>query len=223
MTFNKEASADENYLERIVADHTGLVKSVALRLSRVYGEDAEDLIQIGYIGLIKAAKNFDPERGYKFSTYAVPMITGEIKSQLRDSGTIKVSRSLKADAVAVRKAENDFVAKTGRSPKLSELSKATGLPVERVSEALRAGDAMKNFEDFEKIELMTNEEESNITKMDIASALSTLDSAARQVMILRYYKDMTQTQVANLMGISQVQVCRIEKRTLKKMAENIGG
>ena len=85
-------SDKEKKLEQIVAENTGLVKSVALRLSHIYGEDAEDLIQIGYIGLIKAARRFEPERGLKFSTYAVPLITGEIKSQIRDHGAIKVSR-----------------------------------------------------------------------------------------------------------------------------------
>ena len=97
-------------LEEIVAEHTGLVKSVALRLSYVYGEDPEDLIQIGYIVLTKAARRFEPERGLKFSTYAVPLIAGEIKSQLRDQGAIKVSRNLKSDAAAVRRAENQFMA-----------------------------------------------------------------------------------------------------------------
>ena len=91
-------------LEQIVAEHTGLVKSVALRLSYIYGEEPEDMIQIGYIGLIKAARRFDPQRGLKFSTYAVPMIAGEIKSQMRDRGAIKVSRSIKSDAVVIRRA-----------------------------------------------------------------------------------------------------------------------
>ena len=194
-------------LEQIVAEHTGLVKSVALRLSYVYGEDPEDLIQIGYIGLIKAARRFEPERGLKFSTYAVPLIAGEIKSQLRDQGAIKVSRNLKSDAAAVRRAENQFMAETGRSPRISDLSKLTGFEPERVTQALQASDAMKNLEDFDK--------------PDITAVLNTLEPKARQVMVLRYYKDMTQTQVAQMLGISQVQVCRIEKKTLKIMSEKI--
>ena len=200
-------------LEQIVAEHTGLVKSVALRLSYVYGEDPEDLIQIGYIGLIKAARRFEPERGLKFSTYAVPLIA------------IKVSRNLKSDAAAVRRAENQFMAETGRSPRISDLSKLTGFAPERVTQALQASDAMKNLEDFDKPDvmadpgLMTSEEEKIVTKMDITAVLNTLEPKARQVMVLRYYKDMTQTQVAQMLGISQVQVCRIEKKPLNIMSE----
>lgn len=211
-------SDKEKKLEQIVAENTGLVKSVALRLSLIYGEDAEDLIQIGYIGLIKAARRFEPERGLKFSTYAVPLITGEIKSQIRDHGAIKVSRSLKAEAAAVRRAENDFTAANGRSPRLSELAAAAGLTEDKVEQALRAADAMTNFEEYEKIDISSSDEDLNVTKIDIAAAISSLAPKERQVIVMRYYKDMTQTQVAKALGISQVQVCRIEKRALKCMA-----
>lgn len=204
-------SDKEKKLEQIVAENTGLVKSVALRLSHIYGEDAEDLIQIGYIGLIKAARRFEPERGLKFSTYAVPLITGEIKSQIRDHGAIKVSRSLKAEAAAVRRAENDFTAANGRSPRLSELAAAAGLTEDKVEQALRAADAMTNFEEYEKIDISSSDEDLNVTKIDIAAAISSLAPKERQVIVMRYYKDMTQTQVAKALGISQVQVCRIEK------------
>ena len=211
-------SDKEKKLEQIVAENTGLVKSVALRLSHIYGEDAEDLIQIGYIGLIKAARRFEPERGLKFSTYAVPLITGEIKSQIRDHGAIKVSRSLKAEAAAVRRAENDFTAANGRSPRLSELAAAAGLTEDKVELALRAADAMTTIEEYEKIDISSSDEDLNVTKIDIAAAISSLAPKERQVIVMRYYKDMTQTQVAKALGISQVQVCRIEKRALKCMA-----
>ena len=214
-------SKRESFLEEIVAANTGLVKSVALRLSYVYKEELEDLIQIGYIGLLKAAERFDPGRGNKFSTYAVPMIAGEIKSQLRDQGRIKVSRSLKSDSAAVRKAEEAFTAKHGRSPKITELSAATGLSAERIVEALQAYDAMKNLEDYENAALWTDDEERNITRIDLDAVINSLEPREKQVIILRYYKDMTQQQVAAVMGISQVQVCRIEKKTLKAMARGM--
>ena len=100
------AELTQRELENIVAEHAGLVRSVALRLSHIYQAEAEDLMQIGYIGLMKAARRFEAGRGFAFSTYAVPMITGEIRSQMRDQGRIKVSRSLKADIAAVRRAES---------------------------------------------------------------------------------------------------------------------
>ena len=207
--------------EKLIREHTGLVKSVALRLSYACEEELDDLIQIGYIGLLKAARRFEPERGLKFSTYAVPMIAGEIRSQLRDKGAVKVSRSLKSDAAAVRRAESDFIATKGVSPKLSDLSELTGLSRERVSEALMAADAMKNFEDYESADLWTDNEDSNITRMDLKKSVSELKPRQRQVIILRYYRDLTQQQVADIMGLSQVQIHRIEKNTLKELAEKI--
>ena len=207
--------------------HTGLVKSIAVRLARVYGEDPEDLIQIGYIGLIKAVQRFEPERGLQFSTYAVPMITGEIRSQLRDQGSIKMSRSLKADITAIRRAESDFLKIHGTSPHLSQLEKLSGLSAERIQEAQRAADVLTGMEALSETEAETDpvlwddHEEQNVLRMDLAGALAQLEPQERKVIVLRYYKDYTQQQAADLLGISQVQVCRIEKRTLKKMAEKV--
>ena len=209
----------EYNLEQMVAQHTGLVKSVAMRLSFVYGEDAEDLMQIGYVGLIKAIKGFDESKGYKFSTYAVPMITGEIKSQLRDQGKIKVSRSLKREINIIKKAEEEYILKNGKSPRISELAEKTNLSNEQVALALQARDALNNMENYEDAGLYTIEEELCITKMDLANTLRKLDKREQQVMTLRYYKDMTQQQVADLLGLSQVQISRIEKKSLKTMAE----
>jgi len=211
----------EKQLEEVMREHAGLVRSVALRLSYAYNEDIEDLMQIGYIGLIKAARRFDPDRGLKFSTYAVPMITGEIKSQLRDQGAIKVSRSLKADAALVKRMENDFITASGRSPRLSELAEVTGLSQERITEALTAADALRNFDDYEKADLWTDNEEKNITSIDLRSSISHLPEREKRIIRLRYYKDLTQQQVAGIMGLSQVQVCRIEKTVLKELAEKV--
>ena len=216
-------------LELAVEQHSGLVKSVALRLARVYGEDPEDLIQIGYIGLMKALQRFEPERGLKFSTYAVPMITGEIRSQLRDQGAIKMSRGLKADVTLVRRAESEYMQKHGQSPRLTQLAEMTGLTAERVQEAYQAADVLRNMQDMESMDveysrqLWEDHEERDIARIDLAEAVSSLEPKARQVIVLRYYKDFTQQQVADLMGISQVQVCRIEKKTLKSMAEKVSG
>ena len=212
---------EKDFMEEMVQTHTGLVKTIAVKLSYIYNEDVEDLIQIGFMGLIKAIRRFEPERGLAFSTYAVPVITGEIKSQLRDQSIVKMSRSLKSDGRAVKRAEEAFIVRTGRSPKLSELAAETGLSCERVSEALSAMDAMKNIEEPENIGLWTDEEEGNIRKIDIKKAISNLSERERQVILLRYYKDLTQQQVADVMGLTQVQVCRIEKKSLKNMEENV--
>ena len=218
----------ETDLQAVVEKHTGLVKSVALRLARIYGEDPEDLIQIGYIGLLKAAKRFDPERGLQFSTYAVPMITGEIRSQLRDQGSVKMSRQLKADVTAVRRAESNYSAKYGTSPHLSQLAELAGLTEERVQAACQAADVMGNIQpldslDTESSQFWLDEEEKDVSRIDLADTLRSLDPKARQVIVLRYYRDCTQQQIADMMGISQVQVCRIEKKTLQEMARRMSG
>ena len=217
----RQEGADNEKEEKLIREHAGLVKSVALRLSYACDEELDDLIQIGYIGLIKAARRFEPERGFRFSTYAVPMIAGEIRSQLRDRGAVKVSRSLKNDVAAVRRAESEFFAVNGVSPRISELAELTGLSAERVTEALTAADAMKNIEDYENADLWTDNEDKNIASIDLSNSVSCLPPRERQVIILRYYRDMTQQQVADIMGLSQVQVHRIEKNTLKELAEKV--
>lgn len=206
-------------MEQMVAKHQGLVRSVALRLSSVYGEELDDLMQIGYIGLIKAVKGFDETRGYKFSTYAVPLIAGEIKMYMRDHNRIKVSRSVKKDAAYVRKVQNEYQLEKGRTPRISEIAAMTDLDEERVRYVMQADDAMKNIEEYEKIDVMTNDEEKNIMRMDLQKVIEQLDPMEKKVMMLRYYRDMTQTASAKILNISQVQVYRIEQKALKNMAE----
>lgn len=206
-------------MEQMVAKHQGLVRSVALRLSSVYGEELDDLMQIGYIGLIKAVKGFDETRGYKFSTYAVPLIAGEIKMYMRDHNRIKVSRSVKKDAAYVRKVQNEYQLEKGRTPRISEIAAMTDLDEERVRYVMQADDAMKHIEEYEKIDVMTNDEEKNIMRMDLQKVIEQLDPMEKKVMMLRYYRDMTQTAAAKILNISQVQVYRIEQKALKNMAE----
>ncbi len=212
-------------LQEVAQRHGGLVRTVAGRLARAYGEDLEDLMQIGYMGLLKAAQRFEPERGLQFSTYAVPMIAGEIRSQLRDQGSVKMSRSLKSDMALVRRTESDYIKIHGVSPRLTQLAEAAGISVERVQEACRAADVLQNMSELDSGEaernpaLWTDCEEENVRRMDLKGAISALEPQARKVIVLRYYRDMTQQQVADILGISQVQVCRIEKRTLREMAE----
>ena len=172
------AELTQRELENIVAEHAGLVRSVALRLSHIYQAEAEDLMQIGYIGLMKAARRFEAGRGFAFSTYAVPMITGEIRSQMRDQGRIKVSRSLKADIAAVRRAENQFAAQYGGSPRITELQKLTGFSAERITQALAAADTMNHPEVYEEQQLFCDEEMQHITHIDLAGAAAAGHPAA---------------------------------------------
>ena len=220
-------SLSKEQLQAAAERHGGLVKSVALRLARIYGEDVDDLMQIGYMGLMKAVQRFEPERGLKFSTYAVPVITGEIRSQLRDQGTLKMSRSLKSDMTAVRRAESDFVKIHGVSPHISQLAEITGLTADRIGEANQAADVMRNMTELSETEAETcpqlwdDGEDRTVARMDLARVLSLLEPEQRKIIILRYYRDCTQQQTADALGISQVQVCRIEKKTLKLMAEKM--
>ncbi|MBR4410435.1 MAG: sigma-70 family RNA polymerase sigma factor [Firmicutes bacterium] len=207
--------------------HGGLVKSVALRLARIYGEDVDDLMQIGYMGLMKAVQRFEPERGLQFSTYAVPMITGEIRSQLRGQGALKMSRSLKSDMAAVRRAESDFIKIHGVSPHISQLAEITGLTADRIGEANQAADVLRNMTELSETEAETSPqlwddgEDRTVARMDLARVLNLLEPEQRKIIVLRYYRDCTQQQTADALGISQVQVCRIEKKTLKLMAEKM--
>ena len=156
----------------------------------------------------------------------MPLIAGEIRSQMRDRGNVKISRSLRADAAAVRRAGNDFEIRTGRSPRLSELAEITGFSEEKVRQAVQTAEVMSRTESYDRetapeIADGSDTEEINVTRMDIASALNRLDTKERQVMVMRYYRDMTQAQTAKILGISQVQVCRIEKKALLAMAKTI--
>ena len=220
-------SLSKDQLQAAAERHGGLVKSVALRLSHIYGEDVDDLMQIGYMGLMKAVQRFEPERGLQFSTYAVPVITGEIRSQLRDQGSLKMSRSLKSDMTAVRRAESDFIKIHGVSPHISQLAEITGLSADRIGEANQAADVLRNMTELSETEAETSPqlwddgEDRTVDRMDLARVLNLLEPEQRKIIILRYYRDCTQQQTADALGISQVQVCRIEKKTLKQMAEKM--
>ena len=215
------AELTQRELENIVAEHAGLVRSVALRLSHIYQAEAEDLMQIGYIGLMKAARRFEAGRGFAFSTYAVPMITGEIRSQMRDQGRIKVSRSLKADIAAVRRAENQFAAQYGASPRITELQKLTGFSAERITQALAAADTMNHPEVYEEQQLFCDEEMQHITHIDLAAGLAALPTRQRQVILLRYFRGMTQDRTAKVLGVSQVQVSRIERKAVEHLRRKL--
>lgn len=210
-----------------VEENLGLVHLCANRF-RGKGIEYDDLYGAGCIGLVKAASAFDRERGVKFSTYAVPVILGEIKRLFRDGGTIKVSRSVRELGMKVSRAKEQFSLLQGREPTVSELAELTCSTAEEVAEALAvnmpAVSLTDSSDDGGEGQLDIAEPAPDIELVDILSlrqALSALDETDRKLIYCRYFKDMTQTKTAALLGMSQVQVSRREKKLLKLLRSDL--
>lgn len=229
---NEAKNGNKAAKERLIEENTGLVSMAARRFS-ASGQDMEDMMQLGYIGLIKAIDRFDESYGVMFSTYAVPMIAGEIRRFLRDDGRIKISRQLKQDVKLLKRAEEEFLQKHGRSPRISELAAAMGRSADDISEMLEARTAItattsmddESFAASGMAEPASDDEADDETRrveiMDMRDILMRLGEKERSVIIMRYFRDMTQQQTGARLGISQVQVSRIEKRALKTMRERM--
>ncbi len=218
----KAKDGDINARNRIVEENMGLVWSVVKHFSG-RGE-VEDLAQIGAIGLIKAVSNFNPDFNVKFSTYAVPMITGEIKRFLRDDGPVKVSRKLKEFAAKGRKCEEILRKKLGREPTINEISKMAEIPKEELVSAFEACVVPESiyesvFENINVLDSLSEEshEEEIVNRVTVDELLKNLKPRERQVLVLRYLRGKTQTEISKIIGVSQVQVSRIEKNTLLKI------
>ena len=193
----------------------------------------EDLYQIGCMGFIKAIKRFDTSYDVKLSTYAVPYILGEIKKFIRDDGIIKISRSVKELNAKISKLEEEHMRKTGENISLKELEKALKISKEEIIVALEAKAPVesiykeegqnddKGTKIIDKFPAVENEENNIINKLTISQLIEKLESKERQIIILRFYKNRTQAQVGEALGISQVQVSRIEKNILNKMRMNL--
>lgn len=210
----------------VIEENMPLVYSIARRMIRD-GYELEDLIQIGMIGLIKAVDNFDPAYGTKLSTYAVPLIMGEIRRTFRDQGTLKVGRRLKYLAAQIWHWQEEFIQKEGREPLIGEIALALDLAREEIVAALEAVRPVLSFEqklsaeddDLALIDLVSDEEGSNnwLTKMAFRQAFQNLTEREQKIFIFRFWQDKTQTEVAKLLGVSQVQISRLEKKILKKI------
>jgi RNA polymerase sigma factor, sigma-70 family len=214
--------------ELVVTQNIGLVKNLAMKYASGYYE-ADDLMQVGFVGLVKAIDRFDTKFDVMFSTYAVPMILGEIKRFLRDDGKIKISRQLKTEMKNLKVLQQEYYNKHGKSPKISYLAKEMGVSREHIMEILEAIDSMANIESLDN-ELIpegmhgghyVDEEQQNVELIDLKAAIKDLADRERQIIVLRYFKDMTQQQIAKVLGISQVQVSRIEKKVLGRMRERM--
>ncbi|WP_339062598.1 RNA polymerase sporulation sigma factor SigF [Tepidibacillus marianensis] len=226
----KSQNGDLEARESIVTHNTRLVWSVVQRFIN-RGYEAEDLFQIGSIGLLKAVDKFDMSFDVKFSTYAVPMIIGEIQRFIRDDGTIKVSRSLKETGNKVRKAKDELSKELGRLPTVKEIADKLGISPEDVvfaQEASRAPSSIHEtvFEnDGDPITLMDQiadeSQEKWFDKLALHEAIRGLSERERLIVYLRYFKDYTQSDVAKRLGISQVQVSRLEKKILSIIKDQL--
>ncbi len=214
----------------IVEENIGLVRSVVKRfLNR--GHEPEDLFQIGCIGLIKAIQKFDLSFDVKFSTYAVPMIMGEIKRFIRDDGIIKVSRSLKELAIKAMSLQEAIIRESDREPTVKELAEKLGVNPEELAAAMEAGikpeslyasaadEGKEGKALIDRLESGVDHEGEIVDKLLVRQLLEKMDERERKIIILRYFKQKTQNQIAEMMGISQVQVSRIEKKVLTAMRQ----
>ncbi|ENQ3078838.1 TPA: RNA polymerase sporulation sigma factor SigF [Bacillus pseudomycoides] len=227
----RSQQGDQGARDLIIQNNMRLVWSVVQRfLNRGY--EPEDLFQIGCIGLLKSVDKFDLSFDVKFSTYAVPMIIGEIQRFLRDDGTVKVSRSLKETGNKIRKMKDELSKKYGRAPTITEIAEALELTPEEVVMAQEASRTPSSIHetvyenDGDPITILDQIADRSETKwfdkIALKEAIRELDERERLIVYLRYYKDQTQSEVAERLGISQVQVSRLEKKILKQMKERIG-
>ena len=218
-------SGDEGATETLIVENTALVKSIALKF-RDRGTEFEDLMQIGTIGMIKAIRSFDMERGTAFSTYAVPLIVGEIRRHLRDDGLIRVSRSYKRTGIIIMREKNRIMTEEGREAGVAELAEIAGVSVEEAAIAIDAVSPVTSLsdnvygEDSKTLDAVIPDRESqdeleNLNdRIALGQAINKMPPDWRKIVLLRYYRDMTQQQVANLMGLSQVKVSREEKKIM---------
>ena len=225
---NMAHEGDKAARDQLVMDNVGLIWSIVRRFSG-RGYEMEDLFQIGSIGLIKAIDKFDTGFEVKFSTYAVPMITGEIKRFLRDDGMIKVRRSIKELGFKVRAAREEMTYSLGREPTIEEIAARLETSREEVAASMEAGAEVEslyrptgNGDDntmflMDRLEEENNDHEELLNRMVLKELMEDLSDEQREIIVRRYFYNQTQTQIAGELGISQVQVSRLEKRILKEM------
>lgn len=223
----KAMQGDKEALEKLVKNNSGLVWSIVKRFLQ-RGHEADDLYQIGCMGLIKAIKRFDLNYEVQLSTYAVPYILGEIKRYIRDDGMIRVSRSVKEMAIKINKLQQENIAKNGKDLTISEIAEKLKISKEEVIMSVDSLNPVESIykentnEDngrylIDKIK-SNQDEQNNITnRITLEQIINELSKREKEIIMLRYYKEKTQSQVGKILGISQVQVSRIEKSVLDKM------
>lgn len=214
-------SGDRGAAEELVVRNSGLIWSVARRYFG-RGVDPDDLYQLGCLGFLKAVEGFDPDYGTQFSTYAVPKIAGEIRRFLRDDGTVKVSRSLKERSAMIRAARDRLWSTLGQEPTLRQLSEETGLPPEEIAAAETATGTAESIqkrsgEDGLALEDILSDggmEDRIVERIALKEAIACLNEREQMVIKLRYFHGLTQDKTSKILGVSQVQISRIEKKAL---------
>ena len=217
-------AGDSDAKETLIVENSGLIWSVARRfLGR--GTEADDVYQLACLGFLKAVEGFDLEYGTQFSTYAVPKISGEIRRFLRDDGAVKVSRSIKEQAATIKSARNRLTISLGREPTVSEIAEQTGFSLEEIAMAESATASVESIHQvtgdegftLESVLTDTQSEEVLLEQLALHQAIEKLPEREAMVIKLRYFHGLTQQRVSKVLGVSQVQVSRIEKRVLEKL------
>ena len=232
MLLRRAKEGDEAARQKLIEGNLRLVLAVIQRFDK-RGECPDDLFQVGCIGLMKAISNFDPTKNVRFSTYGVPMIAGEVRRYLRDNSAIRVSRSIRDVAYRVLQCKEAMTAELGRDPTLEEIAGRLALPVEEVSQALDAVSAPVSLYDpvysdggdpltvMDQVMDNRNTELNWMEHIALRSAFRTLNDREKQILSLRFYDGKTQIEVANVLGISQAQVSRLEKGAIGTMRKSV--
>ena len=229
-TIQNAQNGDKDEMAKLVEDNAGLIWSIVKRFNG-RGYDVEDLYQIGCIGFIKAIRRFDTSFEVRLSTYAVPYILGEIKRHIRDDGPIKISRSIKELNIKIIELQKEYTNKYGRDITLEEISKELRITKEEITMALDSTRPVDSFESakyrdnktdktisiLERLSTGKDEQTEIANRLTIKNLINELDEKEKEIIMLRYYKQKTQTQVSKILGITQVQVSRIERRILNNM------
>ena len=222
-------AGDEEAGETLINENSGLIWAVARRFTG-RGLETDDLYQLGCLGFIKAVNGFDLNFGTQFSTYAVPKISGEIRRFLRDDGAVKVSRTIKEQAATIKSMRNQLISALGREPTLQEISRQTGSSPEEIALAENATASVESIHrelgdegfSLENILADSQSEEKLMEKIALQQAMDKLPEREATVIKLRYYHSLTQDRVSKVMGVSQVQVSRIEKKALQNLRILLG-
>lgn len=232
LLLERAAQGDEQATEELIKLNAGLVRSIALRF-RDRGTETEDLIQIGTIGMLRAIRSFDHTRGTVFSTYAVPLIIGEIRRHLRDDGLIKVSRQYKKAAIQLMNLKNKIMMEEGRESTLSELAEGCGMSINEAAVALDSMSPVASLsetvygDEGTTLENVIPTEDTELQRLGdnlaLSQAISKMPSSWQKIVLLRYYRDMTQQQTAAALGLSQVKISREEKKIFDFLRRELTG